>query len=116
MKAVVKHIKRKLLGDQRGETLIETLAAIVICTLATVVLLSATVTAVNLNKQANDLGQVLQQEQQAAELSRGTTSVGTVTIKGTGTALGQKAEYDIDYYGGEHLRAYRYSAVVPAGS
>ena len=56
------------LSSERGETLTETLAAILVCVLATAALMTATTVASKLNMQANEHERDLLVQQDAAEL------------------------------------------------
>lgn len=71
------------LKNRRGETLVEMLAAILIFTLASVVLYSMITTATDMNEQARRKDEQNQAQMVALELQEGTPKTGTVSIKVT---------------------------------
>lgn len=94
------------LGDVRGETLVESLIAILICSLSAVMLIVATTTAVRMNAAAEARDKALQAAQQVAEGNSGTSTPATASVKSGGSSLGTVA-YQVDVYGSvEALSAY----------
>lgn len=83
----------------RGETLVETLCAILVSSFAIVMLTTAVVASATANKAADDRDAVLQVEQQAAESHSDAVGTGTVTLGG--------ASYSVTYYGGDDMVSYR---------
>ncbi|MEG2176815.1 MAG: type II secretion system protein, partial [Oscillibacter sp.] len=83
-------VNRKLRA-RRGETLTETLAAILIVSLASVVLMTLVVTAARINRRAGEGDKTFRQEQAVAEgQAPGTpgTGTGTVTVTIPGKVTG----------------------------
>ena len=70
----MRHLNQR---NTKGETLVETLVAVLVCALSIVMLLMATTTATDLNKKAEDRDAQLNQEQIAAEYG---DYVGTATV------------------------------------
>ncbi len=102
MKAMVK----KFL-NAKGETLVETMIAIMITSLSAMLLATAMLVASKINKNVEDADAVFQAGLNTAEQYGGTPVDGSVHLvfdSGTTTA-------DAAYYGGEsQLRSYRYTA------
>lgn len=71
---------KKLLKDKKGETLVETLAAILIFTMASIALYSMVTTAAGINREAkaDDLSYQLQMD--VAERAETPAASGTVTL------------------------------------
>lgn len=89
----------------KGETLVETLAAILIASLSTMMLLTATITASKINRSAASSDEsFLQQytaEQQGTDENRS-----SVTIKSAGNSQ-VYGTYDVDHYGKDgELQSY----------
>lgn len=93
---------QKLL-DRRGETLVETLAAILIVSMSSALLLAAAAAASRMNQAVRAADEQLRQEQAAAE--RQEQSAGDcVTVR---TDAGKTYSYQIDRTGGSgELRSY----------
>lgn len=91
---------------QRGETLAETLAAILVCTLASVMMLTAIVSAANINTAAKKRDATIQEaEQSAASQLAGSvdkSTTGTVTF----TANGSTTSYNVYYSTGNDVVSY----------
>ena len=83
-----------------GETLVETLVGILVCSLAAVMLMSAIVSAAHINKLAQDRDGKLQAQQQAAEQKDSSAACGSTTGTLGGTT------YDLTYYGGDDMASY----------
>lgn len=81
---------------RRGETITETLAAILIVTLSTLVLVTLALTAVRFNRTAAEADQRLQAEQVAAE-NHADGAPGTVTLRGDHI----DCTYNVSYTGGD---------------
>ncbi|MEG1989028.1 MAG: type II secretion system protein [Oscillibacter sp.] len=89
-------MNRKLRA-RRGETLTETLAAILIVSLASVVLMTLVVTAARINRRAGEGDKTFRQEQAVAEgQAPGTPGTGTVTVNIPGKADGT---YNVTFFG-----------------
>ena len=99
-------LKRKLKSDS-GESLIEVLAAILVCVLALVILFGATMAAANLNGKAETQDAALQEEQIASEEWQ------TSYAGGTGTVKVSSDYYQVTFFGesGE-LISYKWMGVV----
>lgn len=95
----MKHLIKHIAETTSGETLVETLAAILICTFAVIALTTATVTAARINKQASDRDAQLTIEQVQAE-----TNINPVKTDGTVTFGG--SSLSVTYYGGESMTSY----------
>ena len=90
---------KKFLKDKRGESLVESLAAILIFTMASIIMYSMVTTAARINAQARDREAEVQTQLVAAESAETVTDTGTVTM--TIDAAGkQVAKYDVNIYGG----------------
>jgi hypothetical protein len=92
-------LTRRIAKNNRGETIVETLAGIVVCTLAVLILVTATVTAARINKQAEDRDAQLNVEQLQAE-----KNVNPLATEGTVTFGG--SSLTVTYYGGESMTSY----------
>lgn len=97
----------KKLRCASGETLVETLAAILIVTLASLLFLQMTMASVRINRDARQMDADYQAALAAAEDQRERTadSPGTATLSGSETE-GTEWSYSIDYYGGGNLTSY----------
>lgn len=85
---------RKRLGN-RGETLIETLAAILIAAMASMMLMTAVAVSSKLNRAAQEADAALRLSQEAAELRQSAGEEDTVEItNGTNSSL-----YPVTRYG-----------------
>lgn len=83
------------LQSRRGETLVETLAAILIVSLASVVLLTMAVTTVRVTRAAREADRAFQAEVEAAEAQRSAAGTGTVTVRVKG---GPAYTYEVTRY------------------
>lgn len=86
----------KRFGKSKGETLVETLSAVLIVALTSVLLLSLTMTSAKLNRQSAEFGKRFQTELAAAEQGGGDRK-GTVTI----LVPGNEYKYDVVYSGSQ---------------
>lgn len=88
--------------SKRGETLVETLAAILIVVLTSTFFLTATITTAKINRSARTADDTLRVAQEQVE-QRQNGRQGSVKIK---TAAGT-AEYNVTFYGeSEKLQSY----------
>ncbi|MCH3943658.1 MAG: hypothetical protein WAY93_00550 [Atopobiaceae bacterium] len=90
---------------QRGETLTETLVAILVCALAAVVLMTAVVTAANVNSSARTRDDTMKTEESAASSLTSSTAEkysGTVTFS---TGAGSSS-YNVYYSKGDGIVSY----------
>ena len=88
--------------SKRGETLVETLAAILIVVLTSTIFLTATITTAKINRSARTADDTLRVAQEQVE-QRQNGRQGSVKIK---TAAGT-AEYNVTFYGAsEKLQSY----------
>ena len=96
----------------KGETLVETLAAILMCTLAIVMLTTAILTASRLNQTATDQDEDLYTQQTDAEtLNKNSTlnvTDGTVTIEENATDTNTTTA-NVTFYGGSDITSYEAS-------
>lgn len=82
-----------------GETIVETLVAIVICAFAVVVLTTSTVVAARLNAAAQTRDASFDKQRTAAETGAAASAAdGTVTIAGK--------DYSVLFYGGDAVSSY----------
>ncbi len=95
----LRSLGQRVVRDTAGDTLVETLAAIIVCTMATIILLTGTVAASNINKMAATRDQDLQGQRQNAENYGGNPQSGTVSVDGT--------QYSVNYYGGQDIVGYK---------
>ncbi|SEH41729.1 hypothetical protein SAMN06298223_0700 [Olsenella sp. KH1P3] len=106
----VHHAPRCRVGrGERGETLAETLVAILICTLASVMLLAASATAARLSRQAEDREGDLWEQRQAAESDRYVGSRGSdrATVQVDGRS------HTMLISGGDDIVSYRLTGEEP---
>ena len=80
MKNVLSKLTRRV-RSRRGESLIETLAAILILTMASIVLYSMITTSADINMKADAMAKTNQTNLVAVEQANGAHTQGTVTIK-----------------------------------
>lgn len=90
------HVKNKL-SQRAGDTLIETIAAILIVALSAVLLLSAAAVSVNANRKTIAADEKFAAEIQAAEAMTETSSSGSINI----TAQGFSKSVAVTYFGKE---------------
>ncbi|MGI6032196.1 MAG: type IV pilus modification PilV family protein [Coriobacteriales bacterium] len=86
----------------KGETLVETLAAILVCVCAAVALLTGTTVASRSNQTADARADEISQQVAACEAQEDSTGTTQVTIDGT--------SYTVDIYGGDDLLSYKLSS------
>lgn len=93
---------KALLRSSSGETLVETLCAILICSLAAVALSVSVATATNMNTIAKNTSDQYRETRQQAEIQCGDPSGTTViTIDGK--------TYPVSVYGGDGVISYELS-------
>lgn len=96
------------LKSQRGETLVETMASIVIAALSVALLFTCVVTSVQLDQTAKQMDEAyykaltLAETQTAGEDGEYPMKSGAVKIEGNGTSISP----NISLYGGEGMYAY----------
>lgn len=103
----------KKLRSKAGESLVETLAAILIFTMASIVMYSMVTTAADLNRKAKETDQAVQSQMTAIEKGEESAKSGTekVTFSMNGSTM---AEVDVDIYGGNG-KLYSYFARKAGG-
>ena len=96
----------KKLNNRRGETLIETLAAILVASMSTALLFFAVTASVRINEKAahNDAGYY---ESISAAEKQETVSGDILDKKATIQGNGQTFETEIVFYGGNGMYSYR---------
>ena len=91
----------------KGETLVETLVAIVIITFSAIILVNMTIASTNINRKVESSDTNFREELAAAEGLQNPVD-GQITIKGEKTY-----SYKVEYYGKEDgLRSYRIPSEV----
>jgi len=104
---------KKKLRDDRGETLVEILASILICALSVTLLFGSVMTSSSLDLQTQDMDQqyyeaLTKAERQGnADVPSGVSVPTTVTVVAKGEAGGR--QLDIKFYGTEQLLSYAYT-------
>lgn len=105
MKQIIKKLRSKT-----GESLVESLAAILIFTMASIAMFSMVTAAADINKTAKDADRVNQEQMLIAEQGEGSGTPGTVTMtldRGAGNDPINVIVADVDIYGTENgLFAY----------
>ena len=101
MKALFRKLKNKA-----GESLIETLCAILVFTMASVVMFTMVNTAANINKQVKEMDAKNQAHMIAVEKGLPSNKIGSGDI--VFTIGGQKKSIDVDIYGGTNNDLYAY--------
>lgn len=115
---IVKQILRKL-KSRAGESLVESLAAILIFTMASIILFSMVTTAGDINGKAKEKDAANQQQMIAVEKGIGKTGSGSVTMTMNGNTVASVA---VDVYGGvdeggsyDENALYSFFVTTPAG-
>lgn len=109
-------VVREKWRDERGETLIEAVASILIMTLSVLLLFSAVIVSVRINGKAKELDQAFYSvwnaaEEQSAEALPGIVPAGsTVEVKQISPAPTSAASVKVrvSFYGGEGVLSYLY--------
>lgn len=96
----------KKLRDDRGETLVEVLAAILVASLSVALLFSCVMASSDLDVKAKSVDEDYYQALSAADGQAGEPSSGQVTISSKDKENVSK-DMTIDIYGGEGLYSYR---------
>lgn len=113
------HMKalRKKLHNSKGETLIEVLVSILICTLSVALLFSGIMAANNINRQAEisdngffDVLNAAEQKDDSSPYKTGKTVM--VTEKG---GTGARITFTVDYYGDDTIFSYKMSPQMTTG-
>lgn len=102
----MKHIIRKF-RSRAGESLVESLVAILIFTLASIVMYTMVTTAADINMSAKEADRNIQAQLVVAEQAETVTSTGKITISlGSASVM----EVDVNIYGGTNGTLYSYFA------
>lgn len=101
MKIFLKKLKSKV-----GESLVESLAAILIFTMASIVMYTMVTTAGDINKKVKDMDAKNQKDLIAVEKGLAANKIGSGDI--VFTIGGQKKSIDVDVYGGTSNDLYAY--------
>lgn len=108
----------KKLRSKAGESLVESLAAILIFTMASIGMFSMVTAAADINQTAKEADRANQEQMLIAEQGEGTSAAGTVTMtldRGVGNAPINVIVADVDIYGTEGgLYAY-YKHIMEVG-
>ena len=108
---MMSRIKSKL-SKQLGDTLIETIAAILIVALSSVILLSAAAVSVNANKKVIAQDEKFNAQVRVAESMTEASSSGSLTIKSEGFSK----NVDIVYFGKDkELKSYKAKSTGEGG-
>ena len=106
--------------DERGETLVEVVASVLIMTLSVLLLFSAVMVSVRINKSAKGSDEEFYSALNAAEgqstpAPTGIVPTGSkVTVKQEQPAsAATSVEVEVDFYGGEGALSYQYSPTPP---
>ena len=102
--------------DERGETLVEVVAAVLIMTLAVLLLFGAVIVSIRINKSARNLDKDFYTVLNAAEAQSTKITDNTivpagskVTVKQVSPApAGTALDAEVDFYGGEGALSYSY--------
>lgn|GEM_PF-3491464 len=90
-----------------GETLTETLVALLISALGILLLTTSIVSAISINRAATARDRDLRSQKRAAELQSEPAGTGTVTV----AVDGREAMVGVTFYGGDDISSY----ALPAG-
>lgn len=92
---------------ERGETLTETLVAILVCTLASIILLTSVVSASNINRSTQQRDEAMKTEESVSStLSSSTGSGDKVSGTVTFSANGTSSTYGTYYSKGDDIVSY----------
>lgn len=105
--------------DERGETLIEVVASVLIMTLAVVLLFGAVMTSVRINKRAKESDEKFYTAlnaaerqgagDEAADVDSAASKVKVEQKDTAGNTVGSSREAAVKFYGGEGVLSYKYS-------
>ena len=99
-------MKRKL-KNNRGETVVEVLASILIAALSVALLFGAVMASVNMDLSAQKTDQDLYEGLNTAQIQEGTSSSGTVKISGKNSAgIASSADVSVNFYGSGGVLSY----------
>lgn len=104
----MKRLIKKILS-RRGESLVETLCAVLIFTLASVAMYSMVMASANINQTAKEMDSAIQSEMLTVEKADGNGSAGTVTMTLTQTGIEEalaEIEVSVDVYQEGDLHSY----------
>ena len=101
---MMKNLFHKL-RSKAGESLIESLAAILIFTMASIVMYSMVTTAADINRTAKEMDEANQQHMIAVEKGEDQNGSATITFSLDGTEI---AETKVDIYGGKDGSLFTY--------
>lgn len=107
-------VMREKWRDERGETLIEVVASILIMTLSVLLLLSAAIVSVRINERAKELDKAFYsvwnaaEEQSTKALSSIVLAGSTVEVKQISPVSGSSVSVEVSFYGGEGVLSYLY--------
>lgn len=107
---------RRLVKDTSGETIVETLAAMIICALSIALLVTAVVTSARLNGQAAQSRSDVSSQEEKAEGNGGfdgsTVPTGEVTVTATNADGSTSSHvYTVAFSGGDDLVSYHVTGV-----
>lgn len=92
------------LRSQRGESLVEVLASVLIGVLAVGLLASAIAVSSQIDRSAEKKDESFYEELSAAEAQKAPEAAGTVSVTPSG---GSPVTYQVDYYGGDDIYSYK---------
>ncbi len=105
----------KKLKSKAGETLVESLAAILIFTMASIVMYSMVTAAGDINRTAKELDQQVQQQMVDVEKGEASCKTGSGTVTMTLNSL-EIAKVQVDIYGGEDDSLFAFFVQIGGGS
>lgn len=98
--------------DERGETLVEVIASILIMTLSVLMLFSAVMVSARINKSARELDKAFYSVLNGAERQGGSdgaaVAASTVKVEQVSPAPGGSGDVPVNFYGGEGVLSYSY--------
>lgn len=104
------------LRSQRGETLVEVLASVLVASLSVALLMGSVAASANLGKLADNMDEEFYQTLSAAESRSDAVASGTVQVqKGHVTGGETVASIPVQIYGGEGLYSYALAPTDAAG-
>lgn len=114
----MKILTRKL-RSKAGESLVESLAAILIFTMASIILFSMVTTAGDINGKAKEKDRLIQEQMVAVEkgeaaYQNGSGQIDMVMTDSSGNNI-PIASVDVDVYGGEEGSLFSFFVTIPAG-
>ena len=105
----------RVLDNNRGETLIEVLASILIATLSVALLFGCVMASSSMDQKTQNVDYAHYDALAAAETRTGTATTGkNVSIKNTDESIiGGSATIPIEIYGGEDIYSYKREVISP---